>query len=294
MVSTHIRSKRLLIFVFVSVVIAGIALSGAVAAQPSVQTDTVDIDGSEVVVDTDSYEGVGIEVPDGYEISEISDGGTEQPGGAVWQSPPETVSFVLTPPASASTGESVDISVSGDETQTYTLTLADKSAEGPLNEESVQVDGSEISFAVASGASAVAVESFDPENVELSDFSGVGQAQPGGAIWNGPQADTVSFTLTPAEDQEVGDTIVFDVFDGDDTTTVAVEIADDSSPVPDDFVGSPDQFQAIDGSNDGELGAIEIAEAITENGEQGNVNGIEISPIEFAQIIDWNGNQQPN
>ena len=61
--------------------------------------------------------------------------------------------------------------------------------------------------------------------------------------------------------------------------------------VPDGFPGTADQFTAIDQDGDGELGSIELAQAITENAEEGSVNGIQITPIEFAQIIDWNADQ---
>jgi len=291
------QTRRLSIFLLVSMAIASVALSGAVAAQPAVQTDTVDVEGSEVVIDTQNIEVVGIAPPDEYEATDISDDGLAQLGGAFWESPPETVSFVLTPPDSASAGDTVDLIVASSEsdTESHTLTVVDGSADngvpndGPVEQDTVQIDGSEISFAVADGAAAAAVENFDPEDVEL-ELGDDADPQPDGAIWNSPDTNTVSFTLTPAAHQDVGDTISFDVYDGDNTETVTVEIVD-LSPVPDNFVGTPEQFRAIDTGGDGELGSIEIAQAITQNAEEGSVDGVEISPIEFAQIIDWNSQQ---
>jgi len=300
MVFERTHSRRFPILLLVSVVLVSIAFSGAVAAQSPVQTDTVDVDGSEItLVLADGANSAAVDSFDPEDVEvEFGDDADLQPGGAIWQNPAsDTVSFTLTPADHQDVGDTITFEVfDGADTETVTLTVVDESDDEdasddePSDRDSVQLDGSEISFEVADGAAAAAVENFDPEDVELSDL-GDGDAQPDGAIWNGPDGDTISFTLTPADHQDVGDTISFDVFDGADTETVTVEIVDDLSPVPDDFVGAPEQFRAIDTEGDGELGSIEIAMAITENAEEGSVDGVEISPIEFAQIIDWNSNQ---
>ena len=267
-------------------------------ANGPVEEDTVAPGGSTItinVADGASAVAVGNFTPDDVELSDFSDGGQEQPGGAIWNSPQDdTVSFTLTPGDSIGPGDEITFNVDpGDGTVEHTVIVedddpeADPPADGPVEEDTVAPGGSTITINVADGASAVAVENFNPDDVELSDFSGVGQPQPGGAIWNGPQEDTVSFTLTPGDSIEPGDTITFDVFDGDETTTHTVTVLN----IPAGFPGTADQFTAIDQDGDGELGSIELAQAITENAEEGSVNGVQITPIEFAKIIDWNADQ---
>jgi len=102
---------------------------------------------------------------------------------------------------------------------------------------------------------------------------------------------SVEFTNIDTSALEPGD-YTHGVYTDDDSQTATLTIAgEDPADVPEDFPGTDAQFGAIDANNDGELSPIEIAQAITENGEQGNVGGVEFSPIEFAEIITWNANQ---
>lgn len=55
-----------------------------------------------------------------------------------------------------------------------------------------------------------------------------------------------------------------------------------------DFPGTTAQFSSIDQNGNGELGSIEIAQAITTNSIEGDVNGVEFSSITIAKIITWN------
>lgn len=81
---------------------------------------------------------------------------------------------------------------------------------------------------------------------------------------------------------------VTDSLNGQDSETVGITVG---GKVPSGFPASAEQFNAIDNSDDSTLSPIEIAQAITENNQQGSVGGVEVSPIEFAQIITWNAGE---
>ena len=86
---------------------------------------------------------------------------------------------------------------------------------------------------------------------------------------------------------------------GQDSENVSIIVEQDTNetpaggdlpPVPDGFpVDNEDAFRAIDNNDDGSLGSIELASAITNNGNYENYPELEIGSIEFAQIINWNG-----
>ena len=85
---------------------------------------------------------------------------------------------------------------------------------------------------------------------------------------------------------------------GQDSENVSIVVEQDTNEtpadgelptVPDDFPGSKDAFRAIDNNDDGSLGSIELATAISNNGEFEDYPELEIGSIEFAQIISWNG-----
>lgn len=85
---------------------------------------------------------------------------------------------------------------------------------------------------------------------------------------------------------------------GQDSENVSIVVEQDTNetptdgdlePVPDGFPSSEDAFRAIDNNNDGDLGSIELATAISNNGEFEDFPELEIGSIEFAQIISRNG-----
>lgn len=85
---------------------------------------------------------------------------------------------------------------------------------------------------------------------------------------------------------------------GQDSENVSIIVEQDTNetptdgdlePVPDGFPSSEDAFRAIDNNNDGDLGSIELATAISNNGEFEDYPDLEIGSIEFAQIISRNG-----
>lgn len=85
---------------------------------------------------------------------------------------------------------------------------------------------------------------------------------------------------------------------GQDSENVSIVVEQDTNetptdgdlePVPDGFPSSEDAFRAIDNNNDGDLGSIELATAISNNGEFEDYPNLEIGSIEFAQIISRNG-----
>ena len=120
--------------------------------------------------------------------------------------------------------------------------------EATLEESEVSVDGSTVTINHG-GAPALAIDSFDPASVEISDLSEGGSAQPGGAVWQSPSGDTESFTLTPTG-ADVGDTIEFDVTT-DQVTTVSVEVVEGGGSSGYELEGGPatvgpDDFSGYD------------------------------------------------
>jgi hypothetical protein len=92
---------------------------------------------------------------------------------------------------------------------------------------------------------------------------------------------------------------VNDSQNGQDTENVSIAVGQDTNetpadgdlpPVPDDFPASEDAFRAIDDNDDGNLGSIELATAISNNGDFEDFPELEIGSIEFAQIINNRSN----
>ena len=73
-------------------------------------------------------------------------------------------------------------------------------------------------------------------------------------------------------------------------TNVTIQVAGDR---PADLPESvpTESFTAVDGDGDGDLTPLELVNAINEDAEQGSVNGVEVSPLEFVDMINWNANQ---
>jgi len=177
---------------------------------------------------------------------------------------------------------------------TGTLTVSEASDSPPstssiIEENTVRVDGSTVTINHG-GAPALAIDSFDPASVEISDLSEGGSAQPGGAVWQSPSGDTESFTLTPTG-ADVGDTIEFDVTT-DQVTTVSVEVVESQV----EFIPpGVDRDVAIAVADDnGEFTPSSIALAIAEAQTEGSVDGVPVSPSDFALIIAANAEQNSN
>ena len=169
-----------------------------------------------------------------------------------------------------------DSSDSGDESGTPAI----------VDEDSVELNGSTVTVNHG-GVSAVAIDSIEPTTAEISDLSGNGQSQPGGAIWNGPTGDTVTFTLTPPDDAAPGDTVAFNVTTTE-VTRVTLEVTEEPAvPVP---TGVRPEAAKAAATDAGEFTPASIALAINQNAQQGSVNGVEIKPSEFALIINANAN----
>jgi hypothetical protein len=77
---------------------------------------------------------------------------------------------------------------------------------------------------------------------------------------------------------------------GEDSETVPIVIDDGDSTIPTDFPADGEQYNAIIDEY-GEISPITLAQLITDNAEQGDVGGVEFSPIELAEIVDWNAGQ---
>lgn len=190
--------------------------------------------------------------------------------------------------------EIVDEPINDDETDSGDDSDSDDSSgeTGSDSEKTVEKNGSVITLPVAAGASSAAIQGI-PSGADVSELSGVGQAQPGGAIWNGPQSETVSFNLTPASGTGVGDTVEFEFYNGSETRTVSVEVIEEPDTPnvepPEGF--NADNAEEIAGAvagDDGEITPISIAQSISENQQEGNVDGVDVTPIEFAQLISAN------
>jgi len=117
-----------------------IVATGSVAAQtgPSVATDSVSIDGSTVTINTGDTAAVAVEPTGAYTATEPSDNGVVSDDGIVWNRPPQTVSFTLTPPSDATQGDSTVLTVTGTESIDYTLTVASQSANYTVSDLSPQ------------------------------------------------------------------------------------------------------------------------------------------------------------
>ena len=89
---------------------------------------------------------------------------------------------------------------------------------------------------------------------------------------------------------------ITDSQNGYDNETVSIEIEQDTgdspsdSSVPADFPGGDEQYNVIIDEYD-KIGPISLAQLVTDNADQGDVGGVEFSPIELAQVIDWNANR---
>ena len=279
------------VFLITAITILGtIGIVGTVTAQEAentIQESEVTLDGSVITINlADDVSSAAVEgLPDGASVGNLSGVGQPQPGGAIWNNPSgDTVSFVLTPPENRSIGDSIIIDVyDGRTITTVTLNIIQQSP--VLQEETVSLGGSSITLNISENAESVAVQGL-LDGSSVSELSNGGQSQPNGAIWTNPQGDTVNFTLTPPSNVGVGETITFNFFDGDTTTTVSLDAAE-GVPVPESFPADKTQFRTLAGES-GDIGPIKIAQAISKNANTGSVDGVEFSPIDFARIVTWN------
>lgn len=285
------RTRTTAVILIAAIAILGtVSVVGTVTAQETegaIQESGVTLGGSTITINlADDVSAAAVQgLPDGASVSNLSGVGTPQPGGAIWNNPSgETVSFVLTPPENVSVGDSITFDVyDGRTTTTVTVNIVQQSS--PLQEETVSLSGSGVTINASKDAESVAVQGL-PDGASVDELSDGGQPQPGGAIWTSPQGDTVNFTLTPPSSVGVGETVTFDVFDGDTTTTVSLDVTK-GVPTPESFPTDNAQFRTLAGEN-GDIGPISIAQAISKNAATGSVDGVEFTPIDFARIITWN------
>lgn len=299
-------SMLITVLIFVMSFVA--APVAAQAQESPIQEDAVNMSGSTITLElADGAAAAAVDSfnPEGVEVSDVSGVGQPQSnGGVVWNGPSgDTVSFTLTPSADQEVGDTItfnafdgarevqNISVEvtqgggsddggadtgGDGNDTNT---GETITSGPIDVSNISIDGSTVAINLADGAAAAAVGSV-PDDAEVSDVSGAGQPQPdGGVVWNGPSGDTVSFTLTPTGNQEIGDTITFNVFNGSAETTVTVGIVDEISnsvpPINENNVSTVGSTITINLADDAASAAVS---SLPENADVSNVGAGQIQP----------------
>jgi uncharacterized Zn-binding protein involved in type VI secretion len=184
------------------------------------------------------------------------------------------------------------ISKDGQTTTSYstgTLTVSDNteqpSSPGSVVEETVSVGGSTVTIDGGS-VNAIGVAGI-PDGYYPVDDIGDGKLQQvdNGVIWQ--TGGTVSFTLTPPDSAEDGDTVSFDVKLGsEDAQTVSLEVV---SNVPSDLPEgiSANQYLAVAG-DDGEINTFDLVDAIDGAADDGTYNGAELSTFDLIDLIEYN------
>ena len=202
----------------------------------------------------------------------------------------------------------VTIKVNGTSTtgDTSFIALAENfSVQGSVT---VTTTGAAESISVTPETSSVAANETANVTVEFVDDAGRNVPKPGtsiqlstdnGAIDDSPQSTAVgsdgqvTATLTyNASSADAGTANLTAVGDGvSGTASVSVSGAASERPagLPDEV--STESFSAVDSDGDGNLAPSEIALAISENADQGSVNGQEVAPSEFALMISYNAEQ---
>lgn len=163
----------------------------------------------------------------------------------------------------------------------------------PVQENSVQLGGSTVTIDHG-GASSVTVYNF-PSGYSLYDF-GTGFSPPdrNEILWNSPNLNPVSFTLTPPSTASPGDTVTFLVKVGSQspqTVTLTVEEEASSPPsgsLPAPFPGDPQQYEAIAG-DDTEISTFDLLGGINQwaTSSDGSVNGVSFTSYELSSISNW-------
>ena len=185
------------------------------------------------------------------------------------------------------------ISKDGQTTTSYTngtLTVTGEtdqpSEPGIVVEDSVDLNGSTVTIQ-GGDVSAIGVSGIPEGYYPVSDI-GTGTLQEGdnGVIWQ--SGGNVSFTLTPPESAEAGDTVSFDVKLGSgDPVTVTLDVVEQTSPadLPDSI--SPSQYSAVAG-NDDDITTFDLVDAIQGASDDGTYNGQEFSTFDFVDLIQYN------
>ena len=148
-----------------------------------------------------------------------------------------------------------------------------------LNGSTVTINGGEVN--------AIGVSGFPDAYYPVSDIgAGTLQESDNGVIWQ--SGGTVSFTLTPPESAEAGDTVTFDVKIGQqDPQSVTLEVVEQNVPgdLPDSI--SPAKYSAVAG-DDGDISTFDLVDAIQGASDDGTYNGQEFSTFDFVDLIQWN------
>lgn len=265
------QSKRsivsVLVLVTLSLVVAGIAFAGPVAAQ-SVTTDEVAPGGSTVEIETNGTASISITNIEGN-VSNIN-GGSKTDAGILFSNLgglPETVSFDLSPPSGAETvsfdlgGDPIELNVS-----TYHVNVTTTE---------VAADGSTVTVET-DGAASISVTNIEGE-ISTMEY---GSKTDSGLLFNniGGLPETVSFELIPPEGEN---TVSFDV--NGETTELTVT----KNNFEDDAFNST-QHSAVFG-NDGDQSQDEVSSGVNEwfTSEDNSVNGVQMSQDEISDLVNY-------
>jgi len=187
----------------------------------------------------------------------------------------ETATFTVT----------VEDSANGNDTATGTLDITDSTSTGVV-ENTVALNGSTVTIS-GGDVNAIGVSGIPDGYYPVSDTGGgTLQQSDNGVIWQ--SGGNVSFTLTPPESAEAGDTVTFDVKIGQqDPQSVTLEVVEQSVPgdLPDSI--SPAKYSAVAG-DDSDINTFDLVDAIQGASDDGTYNGQEFSTFDFVDLIQYN------
>jgi hypothetical protein len=163
---------------------------------------------------------------------------------------------------------------------------SDPGTETGVVEDTVALNGSTVTIN-GGDVNAIGVSGFPDAYYSVSDIgAGTLQESDNGVIWN--TGGTVSFTLTPPESAEAGDTVTFDLKIGQqDPQSVTLEVVEQN--IPDDLPDSISsaKYSAVAG-DDSDISTFDLVDAIQGASDDGTYNGQEFSTFDFVDLIQWN------
>jgi hypothetical protein len=160
-----------------------------------------------------------------------------------------------------------------------------------VENDGVSINGSEIRIPV-DGRTSLAVTDL-PSDVTVSpDDNGIYDSGAGEILYGGPTAqlpETVTFTLTPGESYEVGDTIDFTV-DGESVSLPVTEAPSVPTQLAEEDVSAA-SYNAVVGSDE-QLGAGNLAGAIQswagdDGSQQGFIGDTDVGAGELSSMINY-------
>lgn len=144
-------------------------------------------------------------------------------------------------------------------------------------EDEVAIDGSTVTIET-NGSESVSVSGLKQERI--SEI-GAGIMGPKGTLWSRVDDGTVQFKLTPSSSTEPGDIIQFQVYNQPVELTVT---SSGQSSVPADNPLTDQQYRVVDANGDGEITQSEFAEAEEAWRNDGTVNGVRFSNLDFVEL----------